>query len=163
MPDEPRIAAVIPAYNAERIVAAAIESLQRQTVPPAEIIVVDDGSQDDTSAVATRAGARVIRQENRGPAAARNRGIAATTAEWIALLDADDVSYRTRSNGSVTWTREPEWRSFLRDSLPGRRPPPTPAPADFAGLWAAISSEHRQCCSGGARGTRPAASMSRGN
>jgi len=136
VPVEPRIAAVIPAYNAAAIVAAAVESLRRQTIPPAEIIVVDDGSRDDTSAVAARAGARVIRQENGGPAAARNRGIAATNAEWIALLDADDISYPTRIERQRHWIEETQTavisaRSFIA-GVPGVT---VPRAADFASLW----------------------------
>ncbi len=70
----------------------ALESVTTQTRPPAELIVVDDGSTDDT--VELIAGqfpeARILRQENRGVSAARNRGIEASTGEWIALLDSDD-------------------------------------------------------------------------
>lgn len=82
---------IIPAYNGEPFIRAAIESVQSQTLPVAEIIVVDDGSSDGTHEVATGLGALVIRQSNRGVSAARNSGIRAATQPWIALLDADDV------------------------------------------------------------------------
>ncbi len=90
------VTAVIPAFNATNSVAAAVASLKAQTVPPAEIIVVDDGSVDDTAEVARRAGARVIQQENAGPGAARNTGIRAANTPWIALLDADDIARASR-------------------------------------------------------------------
>ena len=92
----PPVTAVMPAYHAAAFVGEAVASLLQQTVPPREVIVVDDGSPDDTAAVAERAGARVIRQANGGPAAARNTGIRAAATEWIALLDADDLARPTR-------------------------------------------------------------------
>jgi glycosyltransferase involved in cell wall biosynthesis len=87
------IAAVIPAYNSAPFIAAAIASAHSQTIVPMEIVVVDDGSTDKTADVAVSCGAevRVLRQANRGPAAARNAGVLATTAEYIAFLDADDL------------------------------------------------------------------------
>ena len=83
---------IIPAYNAERFVASAIESVLAQTRPVQEIIVVDDGSTDGTAAV-VRAFAEVtlLEQANRGPSAARNLAIAHANGEYIAPLDADDV------------------------------------------------------------------------
>jgi glycosyltransferase involved in cell wall biosynthesis len=86
------VSVVIPAYNRERALARALESVTAQRPHrPAEVIVVDDYSSDRTSAVARRAGARVIRHSrNRGAAAARNTGIRAARWPWIALLDSDD-------------------------------------------------------------------------
>jgi glycosyltransferase involved in cell wall biosynthesis len=84
---------VIPAYNAEAHLAAALASVAEQTVQPSEVIVVDDGSSDRTAYVATNAGARVLQQSNLGPSAARNAGVAAAHAPWIAFLDADDTWY----------------------------------------------------------------------
>lgn len=86
-----RISVVIPAYNAAAFIVETIRSAQRQTYVPHEIIVVDDGSGDDTSKVATALGCRVIRQPNGGVCAARNAGIVAAQGEWIALLDHDDI------------------------------------------------------------------------
>ena len=86
------VCAVIPAYNAERCIADAIQSVLDQTYEISEIVVVDDGSSDRTAEIA--AGflkARVIRQPNGGPGAARNTGINHCSAEWIAFLDSDDV------------------------------------------------------------------------
>ena len=84
---------VIPAFNAAAYVGQAIESVLVQTLPPSGIVVVDDGSVDETALVVKRFGCRVtyIRQENRGVAAARNRGAAESRTEWVAFLDADDV------------------------------------------------------------------------
>ena len=94
--DTVRVSVVIPAFNAEATIEEAIASACRQTERRLEIIVVDDASSDQTSAIvasAAKADARIklLRQPaNAGPAAARNRGIAAAKGEWIALLDADD-------------------------------------------------------------------------
>ncbi len=88
--DGPTISVVIPAYNEASRIAGALESVFAQTRPPLEILVVDDGSTDDTATVAERYGARVIAQKNLGISAARNRGIDEATGDWIALLDADD-------------------------------------------------------------------------
>lgn len=91
--DRLRISVVLPAYNAEDVVGRAVESVLAQTRPADEVIVVDDGSSDDTSAVVRGFGAavRCLRQENQGPGAARNTGAAAATGEWVAFLDCDDV------------------------------------------------------------------------
>jgi len=88
---ETTISVVIPAYNAAHFLPRSLASVFAQTLPPQEVIVVDDGSTDGTGEVAAALGARVIRQENRGLAAARNTGIQHATGEWIALLDADDL------------------------------------------------------------------------
>lgn len=87
----PDIAVVIPAYDSARTLAETIASARNQTLAPREVIVVDDGSRDDSAAVAKHAGARVVTRPNGGPGAARNSGIAATGCTWIAFLDADDV------------------------------------------------------------------------
>jgi len=86
------VSVVIPAYNIEAYLARALDSVLAQTQPPDEIIVVDDGSTDQTAAVAQRYGSQVryIYQENAGLSAARNTGIRNATCTWIALLDGDD-------------------------------------------------------------------------
>jgi glycosyltransferase involved in cell wall biosynthesis len=80
---------VIPVHNGATTLGSCLEGLARQTVSALEVIVVDDGSTDDSAAVARRYGARVIRQECRGAAAARNRGIEAARADIILFTDAD--------------------------------------------------------------------------
>lgn len=87
------VSVVIPAYNAERYLAAAVRSVLSQTRVPDQIIVVDDGSTDGTAKVAgdVRGGIiEYIHQANRGVSAARNTGIAASDSEFVAFLDADD-------------------------------------------------------------------------
>lgn len=84
------IAVVIPAYNAERWIGDALRSIAGQTLRPSEVVVVDDGSSDATAKLAAQHGAKVLRQDRRGPGAARNRGIAETSSPLVAFLDADD-------------------------------------------------------------------------
>jgi len=86
------VSVVIPAYNADRYIARALKSVQAQKRPAREIIVVDDGSTDNTAAVVQRSGSniRYIHQDNAGAAQARNTGIEAASCDWIAFLDADD-------------------------------------------------------------------------
>jgi glycosyltransferase involved in cell wall biosynthesis len=87
-----KISCVVPAYNAERYLERALRSVFAQSLPPDEIIVVDDGSSDSTPEILARyAGrVRVLRQDNAGPAAARNRGIEVATGELVCFQDADD-------------------------------------------------------------------------
>jgi len=94
----PKISVVIPAYNSEKCIRETLESVFNQTLSPYEIIVVDDGSKDNTAALIQSFGDRVryIRQDNQGIAAARNTGIHSATGDWIAFLDHDDLWLPTK-------------------------------------------------------------------
>jgi glycosyltransferase involved in cell wall biosynthesis len=87
------VSVVVPTHNGERYIAEALDSILAQTAPPAEIIVVDDGSTDEGPRIARSYGARVnvLHQANAGAAAARNTGVAAVTQPYIAFLDHDDL------------------------------------------------------------------------
>jgi hypothetical protein len=87
------VTVVIPDYNHARYVGDAIESVLAQTYQHVEILVVDDGSTDDSEEVVARFGTRVryVKQENKGLSAARNTGIELARGEFIAVLDADDM------------------------------------------------------------------------
>ncbi len=87
-----RISVVIPSYNRRHTLQRALQSVLEQRSPVDEIILVDDGSSDDSAAMVTREfpQVRLLRQPNQGVSAARNRGIQAAQYEWIALLDSDD-------------------------------------------------------------------------
>lgn len=87
------VSAIIPTYNRAHIVCEAVDSVLTQTYPHIEVIVVDDGSKDDTLARLQHYGdrIRVVTQANAGPAAARNRGIAEARGDLIAFLDSDDI------------------------------------------------------------------------
>jgi glycosyltransferase involved in cell wall biosynthesis len=89
----PTLAAVIPTYNHASVVVEAVESALAQTRSLDEVIVVDDGSTDDTRERLQMFGARItyIYQENRGLAAARNTGLRNSNSDWVGFLDADDL------------------------------------------------------------------------
>jgi len=91
---ECRVSVVIPAYNAASTIEETLASVFRQTVPDVEVVVVDDGSTDQTASVLARYGdrIRVLNKVNEGrPAAARNAGVRAARGHYIAFLDADDL------------------------------------------------------------------------
>jgi glycosyltransferase involved in cell wall biosynthesis len=86
------ISVVIPTYNRFPFLKEAITSVLNQTLPPKEIIVVDDGSTDGTKEwMKGRGEVKYYPQENRGPAAARNFGVTQATGSWISFLDSDDL------------------------------------------------------------------------
>ncbi len=85
------VSAVLPVFNGERFVAAAIDSILAQNYAPIEIIIVDDGSTDGSVDVVARfPEARLIKQKNSGAAAARNTGVRESRGDFIAFLDHDD-------------------------------------------------------------------------
>lgn len=88
----PLVSVVVPVYNGERFLAAALESILAQDYRPIEIIVVDDGSTDRTADIAQAVkGVRYHYQSNQGPGAARNVGMGLARGEFIAFLDSDDL------------------------------------------------------------------------
>jgi glycosyltransferase involved in cell wall biosynthesis len=88
----PDVTVIIPAYNSAELIRGSIDSALRQRDVTCEVIVVDDGSTDETWSVLQSYGARVrsIRQPNQGAYVARNNAAAVSTGEWLAFLDADD-------------------------------------------------------------------------
>jgi glycosyltransferase involved in cell wall biosynthesis len=88
----PLITAFMPVYNAEKYLAAALESVLAQDYEPYEVVVCDDGSTDRTPEILRSfPTVRTITQENRGPAAARNAAVAASKGEFLAAFDGDDL------------------------------------------------------------------------
>lgn len=88
-----RVSIIIPNYNREALIGETIENMLSQTLAPHEVIVVDDGSTDNSVEVISKFGSKVtlIQQPNRGPAAARNKGLSVATGEFIQFMDSDDL------------------------------------------------------------------------
>jgi glycosyltransferase involved in cell wall biosynthesis len=130
----PAVSVIIPCYNQGRFLDEALRSVVAQTLPATEIVVVDDGSTDDTAAVARAyAQVRYVRQRNRGLASARNLGLAHSTGAYIVFVDADD---RLRPEALAIGVRELAahppcafvWGYCVRIDEHGRQLPTVPPP-----------------------------------
>ena len=143
--NNPLISVIIPAYNADKLITKTLDSILAQTYRPLEIIVVDDGSTDETAKVVknyennklvnkvdtnhkitqiNRAGIGLvyIRQENRGPSKARNTGIKAAKGEYIAFLDADDCWSHDKLEKQIgLFKKEPNLDIIFTDTKITRR------------------------------------------
>lgn len=121
--EAPTVSVVIPAFNAAQTVARALKSVRDQDLAGiVEIVLVDDASQDDTSAVALRTGAPNLRiltlRENVGAGAARNAGLAIARGEFVAFLDADDEWLPTKLSRQISeFEQNPDCRLVTCDCL----------------------------------------------
>ncbi len=131
IPTSPSISVVIPAYNCGPKVQKTLDSVLAQTLAPLEILVIDDGSQDETAGwiedhYRGQKMVRVIRQTNQGVAAARNRGLLEAGGAYVAFLDHDDVWLPTKLQRQLEVALEhPEaaviyslWRDVDEDGTP---------------------------------------------
>ena len=122
--DTAQISVIIPAYNAAQSIERALKSVAAQTLPAAEIIVVDDGSHDSTAAQASAMQSAlepskliVIEQPNQGAGAARNKAIHAATQPYLAFLDADDEWLPTKLERSMAIMDEADYVLVAHDYL----------------------------------------------
>jgi glycosyltransferase involved in cell wall biosynthesis len=132
----PTVSVIIPAYNAAKVVGRAIDSALRQTAPPLEILVVDDGSTDETAAVVGSfpPPVRLIAKENGGPASARNLGARRARGEWLALLDADDWWLPTKLERQLSCATSAD--IGVIHGLTNTSRPSVPQEIAFDDLWA---------------------------
>src|SRR5690349_3945565 len=105
----PSYSVIIPAFNAADYIGHAIHCALTQTVPPLEVLVVDDGSTDKTAEVVSQypPPVRLLRQSNAGPGAARNHGAREARGEWLAILDADDGWFSHKMELQLAYTTDP--------------------------------------------------------
>lgn len=104
----PRVSVIIPTYNRSALVCEAIDSVLAQDYWPVEVIVIDDGSTDDTAERLAAYGDRIfcIAQPNRGVSAARNAGIALARGEYLAFLDSDDLWEKNKLSAQMVFFRD---------------------------------------------------------
>ncbi len=119
----PLFSVIIPVYNRPALLRRAIESVLAQTFRDYELIVVDDGSTDQTHSVArSYPGVRCVRQQNRGVSAARNRGVAESSAPYLAFLDSDDAWLPGKLEAQYDFiVREPSVRVHQTEEIWVRR------------------------------------------
>jgi Glycosyl transferase family 2 len=143
----PRFSVVIAAFNAERTITAAVDSALSQTTPELEVIVIDDGSEDRTGEVVRSIAdprVQLLSQDNGGQSAARNTGVAASSGEYIAFLDSDDLllpDYLEQAGKALSQRANPGFAytdAYVFDARTGRvrresameeQRPPIPPPA----------------------------------
>ena len=107
--ERPLISVIIPVYNGEAFLAEAIQSVLNQNFLPIEIVVVDDGSTDNTKQIALGFGDQIIytKKENGGVASARNRGIELAKGDFIAFIDADDLWLLNKTETQISILENP--------------------------------------------------------
>jgi glycosyltransferase involved in cell wall biosynthesis len=103
---EARVTVIVPVFNGAAHLGETLAALAAQTRPIDELVVVDDGSTDDSAAIAEAAGATVLRGPNGGASAARNRGVEASTGDLLVFSDADDVPRRHKIEAQVAFLDE---------------------------------------------------------
>lgn len=112
------VSVVIPVYNGARFITETLHSILAQTVPPLQVIVVNDGSTDNTAAIVEQFGEAVtlINTQNNGPCKARNIGAAVAQGNWIALCDSDDVWLQDKLERQLKLANEaPDLHCVLTD------------------------------------------------
>ena len=136
-----RVSVVVPTYNRAEMIQEAIESVLRQTAPVHEIIVVDDGSTDSTCELVGAYGDPVVllRHDHHSAAAARNRGLARATGDWIAFLDSDDVWTPTKLEKQLQYLDRHPQCGFVHTGYYefGDHERVVPGPSEF------VSGDHR--------------------
>ncbi len=114
------ISVIIPTYNRAHTLSRALDSVLAQTHPADEVVVIDDGSTDNTVMLIQDSypNVKLIQQQNRGVSAARNSGIRACSSEWIALLDSDDEWLPDKLNKQLALvSQQPEYKIVHSDEI----------------------------------------------
>ncbi len=124
----PLVSIIIPVYNGERFIKSALESVYRQSYRSFEVIIIDDGSEDDSISIIRSFSdpIRIYHQKNQGAAAARNKGISEAKGKYIAFLDADDLWCSRKLEFQVAYLEgnphvggvHAHWRELANDETP---------------------------------------------
>jgi glycosyltransferase involved in cell wall biosynthesis len=133
----PTISVIIPAYDAADFLSNAIDSALAQTHPPQEILVVDDGSHDNTVPLveAYASPVRLIRQDNAGPSSARNHAARVAKSEWLAFLDADDRWLPAKLERQIAYADDDAVALIHCPYVGAPAHRLTPGPVTFDRLW----------------------------
>jgi glycosyltransferase involved in cell wall biosynthesis len=120
----PAFSVIVAVHNGAATIARAVESVLTQTIPPVELVIIDDGSTDDTAEVISRFGDRVRYhyQPQAGVSAARNQGVSLAEGDWLTFLDADDWYYPNRLRWHAEWIAEEPSLDFLTGDFDYRNP-----------------------------------------
>lgn len=136
-----KVSILIPLYNAEQYIAETIDSIIKQTYENIEIIIVDDGSTDNSFEIAQTYASekvRIVQQKNKGGCAARNKALEVCTGEYIVFFDADDIMYKDKIKNQMELVEKygddyiysSQWISFTNDT-PTTFPPKTSIDKNF--------------------------------
>jgi glycosyltransferase involved in cell wall biosynthesis len=133
--DQATVSVIVPAYNAEAFVVRAVDSALAQTHRPLEVLVVDDGSSDQTRKIVAQlpSPVRLIEKENGGPASARNLGASQARGDWLAFLDADDWWFPEKLRQQLHYAGDPQ--VGMIHCLPDHRSEEGPPTLAFADMW----------------------------
>lgn len=136
----PTVSVIIPLYNAEVFLAQAIESVLGQTHPPQQVLVIDDGSTDQSAQIARRYGTDVelVRQPNAGGACARNRGVALAHGDLLAFLDDDDYWAPEKLAWQINALRQSPHLEAIFGQI---QPIDTATTADQEGAWRSFMAQ----------------------
>lgn len=120
----PRFSVIVPNFNNGATLERALRSILSQTYAAHEIIVIDDGSTDDSQEVAKKFGSQIryVFQANAGVSAARNNGAKLATGDWLAFLDADDIYLSERLRAHADWIKDDPTLDFLLADQESRTP-----------------------------------------
>jgi glycosyltransferase involved in cell wall biosynthesis len=129
------VSVVMPAFNEEAFIAEALDSVLAQAYEPVELIVVDDGSTDRTAEIAAARGASILRQPRRGPAVARNAGLAASHGDYWTIVDADDVIPADRLSLQVAHLEAHPDHAMVFGLAEAFVTPGEPRPAHYNPVW----------------------------
>jgi len=115
----PEISVIIPTYNHSRFIKEAIDSVLGQSYNDFELIVVDDGSTDDTKAIAISYGDKIkyFYQGNKGRGAARNKGVSLASGEYIAFLDSDDIWFPEKLEKQMAYIKNNDFEGLLHSKV----------------------------------------------